>query len=558
MQSLKVALRNFVLLFKIAPLEVLMFLGLMLPSGLAPGFVVQLISEGEVLRSTTLLIVAVALLLFMDSITYPLNAYISGNLTEKFSNYMAERIFSKLEEFRNVEQLESPDVHNRLEVIKSMARYAPASFLWTFSHILKSFLTVSGISIVLFRLNPVLPFTIILAVLPYSIVWGQFSYKSWWAIYDTSLENRRMNYTLSTVFTFPYIYEIFSFGAVALFKNRFGEAYRSFHGRMRKVRTTYLLKIIPAIVFGAILSIAAIYLGFKGRFLGSTVLSFVYLQEALLSLIAWFSEYSSRTLGTFKELERFINMPVKRERRNRYRLPDGDIAVKCNSLKFTYDGRRYVLDGINLTIYRGQKVAFVGHNGAGKTTLCRIILGLYDPTEGSIGVSSGRITMAFQNFGKYKLSLRDNVVLSDYRGDAHMDHRRLKEVLERVGIKLPPDTQIGREFGGIEPSGGEWQRIALARTMYREDADIVIFDEPTENLDPEAEFEIFNFMMNLYRDRTLILVTHRLWSVRNADRIFVFKEGKVVEEGTHDELLRKGGEYARMWQFQLRKYGLKP
>ncbi len=533
-----------------------MFLGLMLPSGLAPGFIVQIIGEGEILRSVALLIVAVGLLVFMDSITYPLNAYISGNLTEKFSNYMAERIFSKLEGFKSVEQLESPDVHNRLDVIKSMARYAPANFLWTFSHILKSFLTIFGISIVLFRLNPLLPFMIILAVLPYSIVWGRFSYKSWWAIYDTSLENRRMNYTLSTVFTFPYIYEILSFGAVALFKNRFSEAYRSFHNRMRKVRTAYLLKIIPAIIFGAILSITAIYLGFKGRFLSSTILSFVYMQEALLGLITWFSEYSSRTLGTFMELERFISLPVRRERRNRRMLPDGEVAVKCEDLSFTYDGKNYVLDGINLTILRGQKVAFVGHNGAGKTTLCRIILGLYDPTEGSIGISSNRITMAFQNFGKYKLNLVDNVILSDYKGDDHIDHRRLTEVLERVGIKFPPDTQIGREFGGIEPSGGEWQRIALARTLYRDNVDIVIFDEPTENLDPEAEFEIFNFMMNLYKDKTLILVTHRLWSVRNVDRIFVFKNGKVVEEGTHDELLLKGGEYARMWQFQLRKYGL--
>ncbi|NPB04092.1 MAG: ABC transporter ATP-binding protein [Thermotogae bacterium] len=555
MESLKVALRNFALLFRIAPWEVLMFMGLMLPSGLAPGFVVRFIGEGEALHNPVLLIVAVGLLVFMDSITYPLNAYISGNLTEKFSQYMAEKIFMKLEEFRSVEQIESPDVHNRLEVIKSMARFAPANFLWTFSHILKSVLTIASISVVLFRLNPVLPFIIVLALLPYSIVWGRFSYKSWWAIYDTSLENRRMNYTLSVVFTFPYIYEILSFGAVGLFMNRFNESYRSFHDRMRRIRGAYLLKIVPAIIFGAVLSITAVYLGFKGRFLGSTVLSFVYLQEALLSLIAWFSEYSSRTLGTFKELEGFINMPV-RSTDKRERIDPEEAAIKCENLRFTYDGKRYVLDGINITIPKGQKVAFVGHNGAGKTTLCRIILGLYGPTEGKIKLFSDRITMAFQNFGRYKLSLRDNVVLSDYRGDDHIDHSRLEEVLRRVGIDFPPDTQIGREFGGIEPSGGEWQRIALARTLYKEDADIVIFDEPTENLDPEAEYGIFNFMMNLYRDKTLILVTHRLWSVRNVDRIFVFKEGKVVEEGTHEELLRKGGEYAKMWQFQLRKYGL--
>jgi len=554
-ESLRVILRNFTLLFRIAPWEVLMFMGLMLPAGLAPAFVVRFIGEGDALHNPVLLIVAVGLLVFMDSITYPLNAHISGNLTEKFSQYVADRIFAKLEKFKSVEQFESPDVHNRLEVIKSMARFAPANFLWTFSHILKSSLTIVGISAAIFRLNPVLPFIIILALLPYSIVWGKFSYKSWWAIYDTSLENRRMNYTLSAVFTFPHIYEILSFGAVRLFRNRFNEAYRSFHGRMRRIRRSYLLKIIPAITFGAVLSIAAVYLGFKGRFLGSIVLSFVYLQEALLSLIAWFSEYSSRTLGTFKELESFINMPVRDVDRREIGNLDGEMAIKCENLRFTYDGKRYVLDGINITIPKGKKVAFVGHNGAGKTTLCRIILGLYAPTEGRIKLSSDRITMAFQNFGRYKLSLRDNVILSDYGGDDGIDHRRLMEVLKWVGIELPPDIQIGREFGGIEPSGGEWQRIALARTLYRENADIVIFDEPTENLDPKSEYEIFNFMMNLYRDKTLILVTHRLWSVRNVDRIFVFKGGKVVEEGTHEELLQRGGEYAKMWEFQMRKYG---
>ncbi|HYR06409.1 MAG TPA: ATP-binding cassette domain-containing protein, partial [Longimicrobium sp.] len=249
----------------------------------------------------------------------------------------------------------------------------------------------------------------------------------------------------------------------------------------------------------------------------------------------------------------------------------GPVAVRLDGVRFTYRGRvEPTLDGLSLAIPAGQSVAVVGENGAGKSTLVKLLCGLYEPEAGRITLDGGaspleargRIGVIFQDFMRYKLPLRENV------GFGHLpligDRAALEgALLDAGGAELLAgmprglDTVLSREFeGGADLSGGQWQRVALARALaaVRGGAGLLILDEPTASLDVRAETELFDRFLDLTRGVTTILVSHRLSSVRRADRIVVIEGGGVVEDGTHDELMRAGGRYARMFSLQAERF----
>ena len=223
------------------------------------------------------------------------------------------------------------------------------------------------------------------------------------------------------------------------------------------------------------------------------------------------------------------------------------------------------LRDINLHLHPGEILAIVGENGAGKTTLAQIMAGLRSPTQGQMiidGIDAATIaagdiqkacTFVFQHPVRYPATLRDNVVLS-------MNNERSPEVeaaLTRVGLsteQFPLETLLGPEFGGVDLSGGEWQRVALARSLVKKDAKLVIFDEPTAALDPLAELTLFENFVALVNGKTALLIAHRLGPTRLADRIAVLENGYLVEIGTPTELLEKNGKYAEMFAAQSEWY----
>jgi ABC-type multidrug transport system fused ATPase/permease subunit len=224
-----------------------------------------------------------------------------------------------------------------------------------------------------------------------------------------------------------------------------------------------------------------------------------------------------------------------------------------------------------LRINQGELVALVGDNGAGKSTLVKLLLRFYDVQRGTVRVGGvdlreldplalrSRIGVLFQDYATYELSVRENVVMGRPISD-HDDARVLQALRdsrsEWLVKKMPKglDSKVGRLFeGGHDLSGGEWQRLALARIMYR-DADIWILDEPTSSLDPEAEAAIFAELKENLKGRIGIVISHRFSTVRIADRIAVIGGGAVTELGTHDALVRAGGRYAQLFELQAAGY----
>jgi ATP-binding cassette subfamily B protein len=250
-------------------------------------------------------------------------------------------------------------------------------------------------------------------------------------------------------------------------------------------------------------------------------------------------------------------------------------AIRFEGVGFHYPGQdRRIYEGLDLEIPAGSSLAIVGENGAGKTTLVKLLARLYDPTEGRITIDGTdlrqldpaawqrRLAAIFQDFVRYELPARDNVTFGAV--DAPYDEDRFQQSLERAGAldlvgDLPNgwDTVLSRQFTeGTDLSGGQWQRLALARALYAVDAGagVLVLDEPTANLDVRAEADIYDRFLDLTAGITTILISHRFSTVRRADRIVVLEHGRVIEEGTHPELLALEGRYAHMFRLQASRF----
>ena len=244
-------------------------------------------------------------------------------------------------------------------------------------------------------------------------------------------------------------------------------------------------------------------------------------------------------------------------------LPSREIRIR--NLTFAYLGGAPVLENLDLTIPAGSSLAIVGQNGAGKTTLAKLLCRLYDPQSGAIEVDGidlreldliswrSRVTAVFQDFMRLELPLRDNVAPAGAPDDV------VRAALASAGAEnlASLDTVLARGYeGGTDFSGGQWQRVALARTLCAVElgAGVVLLDEPTAQLDMRGESEIFERILAATRHCTTILISHRFSTVRHADRICVLEHGRVIELGTHEELMALGGRYRTMFELQAQRF----
>jgi len=241
--------------------------------------------------------------------------------------------------------------------------------------------------------------------------------------------------------------------------------------------------------------------------------------------------------------------------------------IRFRDLTFAYPrSDRPVLEGLDLTIPAGSSLAIVGQNGAGKTTLAKLLCRLYDPQRGAIEVDGvdlreldveawrDRLTAVFQDFVRFELPLRDNVAPAGAADEVVLT------ALDQAGAAGLADlaTPLARGYeGGTDLSGGQWQRVALARALcaVQLGAGLVLLDEPTAQLDVRGEVEIFERILAATRETTTILISHRFSTVRQADRICVLEHGRVVEHGSHDELMAERGRYRTMFELQARRFG---
>lgn len=261
-------------------------------------------------------------------------------------------------------------------------------------------------------------------------------------------------------------------------------------------------------------------------------------------------------------------------------LATAPLQTLCvKNLRFAYPGKEgevTALQEVNMEIKRGEKIAIVGYNGAGKTTLTKLLMRLYDPTEGSITYNGrdlreydladlrGRVAAVFQDYRIFAATIAENVVGGELaKGEEGQRQReRVCEALRKstfagklATLEKGIDTPLTREFedDGVQLSGGEAQKIAIARAFYQ-DADLIILDEPSSALDPNAEYELNRALYEYAEDKTVIFISHRLSTTRHADRIYMFESGRLIEAGSHEQLIAQNGKYAYMFNLQAENY----
>lgn len=276
----------------------------------------------------------------------------------------------------------------------------------------------------------------------------------------------------------------------------------------------------------------------------------------------------TRNFGRVQYYLGFLQMPDRGG--EEVQIPD-DVSITLRNVSFKYPAaENKAIDNVTLHINPGEIVALVGENGSGKSTLIRLITGLYTPDEGVVlhGETSTqdvtqislfkRISAVFQKYQRYQMTFRENIGISNT--DAQIDDYALDSVCHHAGVdvgnyNLPEgyDTMLSREFDGVDLSGGQWQRIAIARGLFRNHS-CIILDEPTAAIDPIEETRIYNDFAQISRNKIAIIVTHRLGSVKLADRIIVMKKGCLVEQGTHEELMSLQGEYTSLYKSQEQWY----
>jgi len=484
----------------------------------------------------------------------------------------------------DLEALETPAFHNRLNRAQNEASFRPANMVADMARIVSSTVAVVGLAGLLLTVHPLLVAGLLAAMLPLSwasVAGGRAYYR--YAVRRTPTR-RLIGYLQGLLSRLDSGKEIRAFALgpyllehrQQLFDEEVADLRKLIRERLRRDVLATLAG--SAVIAGGVVFI--LWLHFSQRIsLAETVAA----AGALLLMLPRMNVLTG-AVGQLHENALFVEdlwsfVAVE----SRQLTPDSPAAMpatltalRVDDLTFRYRDRDApVLRGVSMEIRLGETVALVGENGAGKTTLAKLLCRLYDPESGTITWDGRdlrtcdpddlrtRIAVVFQDFVRYDLSARENIGFGDVRA---MDNAAaIAEAARRAGaaafLTALPDgyeTRLGRRFlKGHELSIGQWQRVALARAFFR-DAPLMIMDEPTASLDARSEHELFNTMRGLFHDRAVLLISHRFSSVRMADRIYVLRDGAVVEVGTHDELIASDGLYAELFGLQAAAYTARP
>ena len=515
----------------------------------------------------TVLIIT-ALLFLLSGILTELKSYYS----EKLSQSVLQRVYKKLHKKHaslDLTNYENPDKQDKTHRAVQEASYRPIKMLNELLTGIKSIASALFLLGLFISIRWYLVLILVVATIPGIFIRLKFS-KKFYELKDTHSRKEREMYYYNRILTgFPFAKELKLFGFFSYFKKRFNSVQENLFDEKIALRKSELQWGLFAQFFSIALifiSLAFIsYLKINGLIsIGTVVLFFFAFQRGYSVLNELFRSVTMLVEdNTFlKDFTDFLKLPSTSEKgTNSKKAFSLKKEISIENVSFKYEtSQRYALNHINLTIPAGKTVAFVGANGSGKTTLIKLLCGFYQPENGQIKYDNidaealgqtqicENITAVFQDFALYNIPAIENITLGNIQ--IPFDTERAKNAAKQAGIndlfeKLPNgyDTMLGNLFkGGEELSIGQWQKIAIARAFYR-NSTLILMDEPSSALDADSELQIIKSLKKLSQEKTAIIVSHRLSTVKWADLIYFFENGEIVESGTHTDLLALKGKY---------------
>lgn len=610
LSPLQALLRSSWFIVKAAPKRIFYFILLTLLEGSGPTLVlfldkiiineiIRLIQTGTITRDTALTVLLSNSLLFwsiigiiflnlsLQAINTIINVMFSS-LRQKVEGYFQHKFLQKVATFADISLFENPELLNivqlaekAIERLQSLAMRLGVSLVGVFMLI-----PAVGVSLTIAWWIPLI---VLLASAPAIFFRIRYVRKAWDIEKTQATEAREMQ-LYQRILTAPeYSKELRLFNLQDLMLGRWNDLFDHTFKQMEKMQIKGTRLVLFWSFFGGIgVGLPYIYVvlaTLDGTYtIGDLALYaglVMRLRQSLQILMGNFSELYDVALGTvpiFQLLELKSQLQLDKIKASSpltLASSKKSAKIQLKNISFTYPNSNHPsLNNINLTIDPGQTVALVGENGAGKTTLTKLVCRLYDPDCGKI-IWNGedlrafelnnlrqKIAVVLQDYARFPLTVRENIAFGDLE-QFNCDRSVLK-VIKKAGIldkinSLPQqlDTPLGKQLeGGVDLSGGQWQRIAIARSLIRQpQAELLIFDEPTAALDPKSEHEIYNLFAEISKEKTAIVVTHRLALARIADVIVVLEQGKIIETGTHDELMKRGQQYYQMFSRQASYYG---
>ena len=498
-------------------------------------------------------------------------------LGDSLQNRISLKILNKAAGLE-LQQFEDADTYDTLQNAYREVGRRPLGVFTQLISLFQAVITLGSVSALMAQLGPSVVPLVLLATLPGVWVTARFGTQGYRMIRRQATDARAQNYLGHLLTNDAAVKEVRLFG----FETYLLKRWQMYYGRFRADLVSLITRrsgwgLAASLSSAGLIALATLNVLRRAANGALTVGDFGLFIQGIGQLQGQFSSLLSGFTGIYenllymRNLFEFLELPVRDF--NAGKVWQGSIeTIEFDNVTFRYPlTETDVLKGVSFTIERGQALALVGENGAGKTTLVKLMTRLYEPTSGRILINGedasqfsprslqDEMSIIFQDFGQYQMTVRENVAL----GQSEMleEDAPVREASERAGaddfIKLLPegyDNMLGRWFkGGRQLSGGQWQRLALAR-LYFQGGSVLIFDEPTAALDANAEFEVIEALRSQAEGRITVIISHRFSTVRMADKIVVLEEGVISESGSHEELLERGGMYAQMFNIQARGY----
>ncbi|APX92222.1 ABC transporter permease [Halomonas sp. 1513] len=479
----------------------------------------------------------------------------------------------------SLSQFEDSELYDKLTRARREASTRPLALVNKTFGLLQNAISLASFGVLLVQFSPWALLLLVAGALPVFISEAKFSGDAFRLFRWRSPQTRMQIYLETVLAREDSIKEVKLFGLEGLFLQRYRDIFTRLFAEdrlltLRRESWGFLLGLLGTLTFYGAYGWVVVETIAGGLTLGEMTMYLMVFKQGQAALSASLTAISGMYEDNLylSNLYEYLEQPVEDDGGTLTQGATPGDGLRFEGVGFAYPGGEAVLQDINLHLAPGQSLALVGENGSGKTTLIKLLTRLYHPTQGRILLDGSdlrdwqtealreRIGVIFQDFVRYQLQVGENLGVGDTH--AFEDQERWQEAARHgmaddfiARMASGYQTQLGRWFkGGQELSGGQWQKIALSRAYMRENADILVLDEPTAAMDAAAEAEIFARFREHGRDKMTILISHRFSTVRSAEQILVIDRGEIIERGTHDQLLAADGRYATLFRLQAKGY----